>query len=98
MINIFNLASFLDPNLSFAKDIFDEICKKDRILDLFWTILENVESKKMVQTFGVILASAINFPRGGYESTGGVENFHLELATMVVVLVRLAECCVGDKN
>ena len=62
--------------MSFAKDIFDETLEKYHILNLFWVILEKVESLKNVGYFGVILASTIDFPRGGYGCPGGVENFH----------------------
>ena len=71
ILNIFTISSFFDPLLSFTNDIFDETCEKDRILDLFWTILENVESEKIVRNFGFILASTIDFPRGVYECPGG---------------------------
>ena len=78
ILNIFTISSFFDPLLSFTKDIFDETCEKDRILVLFWTILDNVESKKIVRNFGVILASRIDFPRRGYGLPGGVENFQIK--------------------
>ena len=37
----------------------------------------NIALNDFVGNFGVILASVIEFPRGGYGLPGGVENFHV---------------------
>ena len=59
---------------SFAKEILENMF----VLHVTGTLKRgNVTLYFFVSSFGVILASAIDFPRGGNECTGGVENFQM---------------------
>ena len=59
---------------SFAKEILENMF----VLHVTGILKRgNVTLYFFVSSFGVILASATDFPRGGNELPGGVENFHV---------------------